>query len=303
MAKSPAHKLGQIIGDALEATIEPLLKEFAKTHNLYLDRKGKRLARKGKKLTWKDLYSNTHDLDFVLERNGSEKTTGDPLAFVEIAWRRYTKHSRNKVQEIQGAIIPLRETYKNHCPFLGVVLAGEFTETSLQQLRSLGFTIVCFSYTSVLAAFSTAGVDVSSEEGSTLASIRAKVSAWEKLALAKKLEVYRNLAAAHKKELEVFMQTLADVVNRKIAFIRILPLYGKSVEQASIASAIQFLKSYDDRQGSNEISKFEIQVRFANGDKINAEFASKASAIDFLEKQHLAPVDEGSKLVKRVIDK
>ena len=66
MAESPSHKFGQLIGEVLEAAILPLLVGFAKKHNLYLDKKGPRQARRGNKLTWKDHNGNTHDLDFVL---------------------------------------------------------------------------------------------------------------------------------------------------------------------------------------------------------------------------------------------
>jgi hypothetical protein len=55
-------------------------------------------------------------LDFVLEKDGSVVTRGTPIAFIETAWRRYAKHSRNKAQEIQGAIIPLLETHRNYAP-------------------------------------------------------------------------------------------------------------------------------------------------------------------------------------------
>lgn len=147
MAQSPAHKFGQIIGDTLELALEPLLISVARKHNLYLDRKGIRIARgKKKKVSWKDKYGNVHDLDYVFERDGTPKNIGTPLAFIEIAWRRYTKHSRNKAQEIQGAIMPLKETHCRSCPFIGVVLAGEFTKGSLDQLRSLNFAVLYFPY-------------------------------------------------------------------------------------------------------------------------------------------------------------
>lgn len=68
MAVSPSHKFGQIIGDVLEAAIEPFLRQFAQEHSLYLDRKGPRAARRGIKVAWVDLYGNSHDLDFVLEK-------------------------------------------------------------------------------------------------------------------------------------------------------------------------------------------------------------------------------------------
>jgi len=165
MAESLSHKFGQIIGDLLELAIQPNLEKFAKEQGLYLDKKGERVTRKGKKLTWADLKENKHDLDFVLERGGTPDKLGVPVAFIETAWRRYTKHSRNKAQEIQGAIIPLSEKFKSSSPFLGVVLAGVFTQGALTQLRSLGFSVLYFSYETVIKAFAKFGINASFEEG------------------------------------------------------------------------------------------------------------------------------------------
>lgn len=78
MAESLAHKFGQIIGNVLEAAIEPALREFAVEHGLYLDKKGHRPARAGKKVTWTDRYGNAHDLDYVLERDGTDNHIGKP---------------------------------------------------------------------------------------------------------------------------------------------------------------------------------------------------------------------------------
>ncbi len=55
MAESLAHTFGQIIGNVLEGAIEPALQKFADEHGLYLDKKGPRKAREGKKVTWTDL--------------------------------------------------------------------------------------------------------------------------------------------------------------------------------------------------------------------------------------------------------
>ena len=97
MARSYAHTFGQIIGGVLEAAREPSLQAFAKNRGLFLDKKGSRPARKGKKVTWVDVYGNAHDLDYVLERAGTSEKIGEPVAFIETAWRRYTKHSRLNV--------------------------------------------------------------------------------------------------------------------------------------------------------------------------------------------------------------
>ena len=42
MAESPSHRFGQIIGEVLETAVEPLLRQFAKGHGLFLDRHGAR---------------------------------------------------------------------------------------------------------------------------------------------------------------------------------------------------------------------------------------------------------------------
>ncbi len=117
MAEASGHKWGQFIGEFCESAIEPLLQAFAVQHGLFLDKKGIRPARPGKKLNWMDSFGNSHDLDYVLERDGAPEKIGTPIAFFESAWRRYTKHSRNKAQEIQGPLVRyevvIRYDYRN----------------------------------------------------------------------------------------------------------------------------------------------------------------------------------------------
>ena len=105
MASSPSHKFGQDLGNLLEHVVlymilKPRLEAFAKAKNYYLDWQKDRLAREGKKVCWNDKYGNKHDLDFVIEAGGTETVRGIPVAFIEAAWQRYTKHSKNKAQEI-----------------------------------------------------------------------------------------------------------------------------------------------------------------------------------------------------------
>ena len=154
MAESLAHRWGQIIGDGFEMFVRNVLGEVAKRHGLYLDFKKPRATRGGQgKVTWQDGYGNKHDLDYVLERGGTEETLGVPIAFIESAWRRYTKHSKNKVQEIEAAVMPIALTFSRHQPFCGAVLGGEFTPNSMRQLKSKGFGVLHIPYDSILAAF------------------------------------------------------------------------------------------------------------------------------------------------------
>lgn len=160
----------------------PELLRFCEDRQLYLDRHGIRAnARRGKKVTWEDKYGNFHDLDFVIEKDGSEQIRGRPVAFIEAAWRRYTKHSRAKAQEIQGAVLPIAEKHEREAPFLGVVLAGEFTRPSLEQLRSLGFQIVHLPYEDIIKAFQAVGIDARFDEATPSQQFRHCVDLIEAL--------------------------------------------------------------------------------------------------------------------------
>lgn len=296
MAESPAHQFGQIIGDVLEAAVSPLLSEFAKKHGLYLDQQGDRLCRTGKKCTWLDLNKNKHDLDFVLERGGSSEKLGIPAAFIETAWRRYTKHSRNKAQEIQGAIGPLSETYKNARPFIGVILAGEFTTGALQQLRSLGFCVLHFSYNNVVAAFKDFGIDSSFEEATTVAEFRKKVRTYNALPAARQALLAQGLLRKQQQDVEQFIEALEKVVSRQIDRITILPLHGFASELATVPDAIRFIEEYEEKSEKRPVQRYEIRLSYNNGDAIEASYRDKADAVAFLRTYHPVPILEVKKL-------
>jgi hypothetical protein len=197
MAESLAHTFGQIIGNVLEEAIEPPLQRFADERDLYLDKKDSRKAREGRKVTWTDLHGNAHDLDFVLERGGTDTAIGTPVAFIETAWRRYTKHSRNKAQEIQGAIQALALTYEHCCPFIGAILAGAFTDGALNQLKFLGFHLLFFPYESMIEAFQMVSIDASFDEGTPEKEFRRKLSRWKAASKKAKRGVAAQLIGRH----------------------------------------------------------------------------------------------------------
>jgi len=283
MALSPSHKFGQMIGDVLEIAVEPILSDFAKEHSLFLDKKGTRPARNGKNVSWKDLNGNTHDLDFVLERGGTPAKRGVPVAFIEAAWRRYTKHSRNKVQEIQGAIMPLCETHSKHCPFKGAVLAGVFTEGALNQLKSLGFAVAYFPYETVIKAFSVVGIDATSDEQTPDTEFEKKFRKWDALTASDKSKVGKELAKLNRDEVRTFVEAMRKVTMRTVKNVRILPLHGNAVEWVNVKDAISFIENYRENSPSLPIDRYEIQVIYMNGDKITGDFATKDAAIEFLK--------------------
>jgi hypothetical protein len=282
MAESPAHKFGQTIGNVVEAAVEPLLEEFARKHALFLDRKGPRAARDGSKVTWTDSHGNKHDLDYVLERGGTSDRIGSPVAFIESAWRRYTKHSGNKAQEIQGAILPLIEAYSAARPFFGAILAGVFTQGALEQLRSLGFSVLYFPYDTVIEAFSRVGIEAQFDERTRDAESARRVRSWERLSARRRLLVSRSLLEINAGEVRRFVDALTRAVTRRVESVRVLPLHGSAVDLASVVEAIAFIESYRERNASGPVARYEVQLRYDNGDRIDGQFQSKTGAIEFL---------------------
>lgn len=281
MAESLSHKFGQIIGDLLELALEPHLQEFAQKHKLYLDKKGERKARTGKKVSWTDGNGNKHDLDFVLERGGTENKIGVPVAFIESAWRRYTKHSRNKAQEIQSAILPLANKYKSSSPFVGVVLAGVFTEGALTQLKSHGFGVLYFPYETVIKAFAKFGINAAFDEKTAETDFRKKIDSWNKLP--NKSDVAKELLELNKKNVDEFLSSLSDSVSRFIKRVIILPLHGQESIANTVTEAIDFLKKYSEDKPKLSLAKYEVIIKYNTGDRIEASFKDKKDTIKFLE--------------------
>lgn len=283
MAQAPGHRLGQIIGDTLELAVGPSLKDFADQHGLYLDARGERPARPGKKVTWKDDLGNTHDLDHVLERGGTDRQLGIPVAFIETAWRRYTKHSRNKAQEIQGAILPLLTSWAQVKPFAGVVLAGVWTQGSLNQLRSNGFSILNIPYETMIDVFRQWDLEIYYEESSSDDFLQEQIDRWAELSSVERDDLGRALREEISEQLNVFMNDLAQTVLRRIERISVLPLHGSATECITVNEAIKLINTHDPSRPTGPLVRFDVIIRYDNGDRVTADFASPADAVAFLE--------------------
>ena len=284
MALSPSHRFGQIIGDLLEEVMGPQFETFCSTRGLYLDKSGIRgAARDGKKVSWLDKYGNSHDLDFVIEKGGSASVRGRPLAFIEAAWRRYTKHSRNKAQEIQGAVLPIAEKYEWDKPFLGVILAGVFTNGSLTQMRTSGFEVALFPYESIVAAFASIGIAVNFDEDTPDLVLQRTIDSIESISPGVRAQLKQHLVAANQTILDQFFAELQATLDRQIEQIILIPLHGQQSEFGTVADAITFVTNYREntlRDGA--FRKYEIIVRYTNNDKIDASFQDKEKAVAFL---------------------
>lgn len=289
MAQSPSHKFGQQLGQLLEDIVlyeilKPRLQEFAQTQHYYLDWQRSRPARSGKKVTWEDKYGNKHDLDFAIEVGGTDEKRGKPIAFIESAWRRYTKHSKNKAQEIQGAILPIIELHHLSAPFYGVILAGEFTKPALEQLKNNGFTVIYIPYQDVVTAFHSIGFDIAFNEETPDELYSDASNKLENLTPSEKQALRQALMEVSQKEVEAFMIKLNNCLERYVDRIAITPLFGVKYEFDRLDRAIAELETLDINRPAGNLQRFEAIIDYNNGDTIRASFQNKTLLADFLRK-------------------
>ena len=72
-------------------------------------------------------------------------------------------------------------------------------------------------------------------------------------------------------------------ITRDIEVIRVLPLSGESHNFESIEDAINYIQSIDGDEQNGPIVRYEVQIRYDNGDEITGEFSKQKRAINFLE--------------------
>ncbi len=284
MAKAPGHQFGQMVGLLVEEIVKSVLQEFADKYGYYLDVKGYRgNAREGTKVTWTDKYDCDHDLDFVIEKDGSADSRGRPLAFIETAWRRYTKHSKNKVQEIQGAILPTAEMHRWDAPFLGAVLVGIFTSNAIEQMERSGFHVLYVHRSAIIGAFKTAGIAIDFDEDTPDKHFRTAVKSLGKLTVAQRKKFKDDLRSRMGKDFTTFVATLAKALGRQIKKIVVVPLFGIPSEFATISEAKRFLETEMKPAATAPMHKIDIFVCYNNGDRIDASFQEPAKAQAFLD--------------------
>src|SRR5690606_21916186 len=165
---------------------------------------------------------------------------------------------------------------------IGAALAGIFTNGALDQLRSVGFTVLMFPYETICTAFKEIGLDVRFDENTEDADFANVVGVIDGLDPFQRRAVENRLIELNQTALDEFIQCLGDALDKQIEKIRVIPLFGKDNEFDQIRDATSFINAFDDVTSSGVFQKFEIQVRFTNGDNIEAEFNSKHGALEFL---------------------
>lgn len=282
---SPGHKLGQMVGVILQRTFEQPLGDLAEEHGFYFDTQGDRPgmgARSGRKVTWTDNQGNEHDLDYVFERGGTPSQRGEPIAFIEATWRRYTKHSRNKAGEIQGALLPLRDSFSS-VRFVGAIVAGEFTEGGVHQLESSGIEVLYIPFDVIAAAFLKEAVNIDYPEKASSEEKSRLRAALETVDDAKIDNIVNHIRQAAWEDYDRFEEKLVKSINVRPLRIRIITLQGFERVFTSVRDAISSLTSPADLPTLPlEEQGYEIFVELSSGSEIKGRFVNRKDAVAFL---------------------
>jgi hypothetical protein len=93
-----------------------------------------------------------------------------------------------------------------------------------------------------------------------------------------------SLIQQQQSEIQVFLNGLEKAIKRRITTVIVTPLHGTKSEWKNASEAISFLASYNVQITAGPVLKYEIDIKYSNGDKISAEFESKDDAIQFLQR-------------------
>ncbi len=285
MANSVSHKIGEQIGDFFESIIiEYLLPIIEEESDYYLDYNHPRPARNNEKiLKGTDSEGNEHRLDIVIEYGGTEEIKGIPKAYIETAWRRYTKHSKNKVQEISGAILPLVRTYAENMPFYAAILAGEFTKNSLDQLKSQGFFVLHFTYDEIADIYAEEGISIRWNEKTTIEELEELSDYLANISENSKNRMKQSFISKYAKKLERLRIELKETLEIVITEVRVTPVHGKTKTLATPKTAINYIVKYDE-ESVQPLMRYEISIRYSNGQEYVMRCITKRQAIQFLTK-------------------
>ena len=158
-----------------------------------------------------------------------------------------------------------------------------FTEGSLKQLKSHGFSILYLPYESIVEAFAAGGIDAAFDERTPDEELQTKVDAYEGLSGKRKRKIVTSLKRKHQTEFDNFIESLEASLTRKLVQVFIATLHGPTRKVKSIDAAIRFIENYDESQPASGFVRYEIHARYSNGDRITGDFKQKRTAIAFLK--------------------
>ena len=136
----------------------------------------------------------------------------------------------------------------------------------------------------IIKAFAGISVVAKFDEDTSDEELKNRVEKIQELSKARRNTVVNNLISLNQKQVDSFLYTLEKHVTRHVDWVRILPLYGNSVEYASVEEAISFVQDYHEAEQNVPLIKYEIEVRYSNGDRVSGQFHEKQAAMSYFNR-------------------
>ena len=135
---------------------------------------------------------------------------------------------------------------------------------------------------SIVRAFAKVGINAAADEDTPDSQFKKQVVKYEALSAKRKRSLAASLLDDHQQDVKLFSESMEKVLSRQIKSVYILPLHGSLLEFATVDEALDSIQQLDLRQGATEFVRYEIEVRYDNGNSLRGNFQDKDSAIDFL---------------------
>ena len=144
--------------------------------------------------------------------------------------------------------------------------------------------MIYIPYKDVVGAFKEIDFDVAFDEKTADESYTAASKRLASLNSSDTNKLREALILVSKQEVDRFMDTLKNCLDRFISQIIIMPLFGTRYEFENIDDALTELNTLDLDRPSGEFERFEVMIDYNNSDTIRATFQNKILLADFLRK-------------------
>lgn len=96
--------------------------------------------------------------------------------------------------------------------------------------------------------------------------------------------IKQRLVEANQDQINEFFAALRYRLERQIVRVFVIPLYGRSNQFLTVTAALNFLDAHNVAEGASEFRRYEVEIEFSNGDKVQGAFETKWGAREFLER-------------------
>lgn len=97
-----------------------------------------------------------------------------------------------------------------------------------------------------------------------------------------KTKIARNIRQLHPEQFDRFFLDLRSCLNRRVECVFVLALSGEAFRFESIDDAVDYVSKFDQSEPAANFVRYELNIRYSNGDEIRGIFEDRGRAIKFL---------------------